>query len=309
MTMQAKYPRYGYKRHGPGGPVLLGAALLLLLASPLALAGPNCDKFPDHPSCAGFTAVEIEARYVYDDGLGLNYEMEEASPWLGPYPNPVEEHHPWYWDGMPDWDDFDENKLVEIPRHCAIGGTGEFPPYICNDPDYRGGRIYIDMSVASNWLSLGKKKDIAEYCDLLNDWSDGTLPTFGGQPLTFGVTWSAFGYDNDTCEEGPGNCPIGTAILSLRPGLNQLTDLSNKTGGLFALPDVDQIKVFGRIGITQGPIVFPVGFPDTESNPFTLPQALPLEKLEIQFVAGSKRAACEAEVTLNTIWLVTEPLE
>jgi len=306
--MQAKYPRYGYKRHGPGGPVLSVAALLLMLAAPLALAGPNCDRFPDHPSCAGFTAVEIEAQYVYDDGEPY-IEMEQASPWKGPYypGGPEGEHHPWYWDGMPDWDDFEENTLSSenMPRPCAT--DGEYRPYICNNPYHRGGRIYIDMSVTSDWRFIGKKKDIAEYCDLLNDWSDGTLPTFGGQPLTFGVTWYAFLYDNDICERGPGNCPIRTAILSLRPGLNPLVGLFDKTGR--ALPDVDQIKVFGGIGITQAPIDFPVGFPDTQSNPFTLPQALPLEKLEIQFVAGSKRAACEADVTPNTIWLVTQPLE
>jgi hypothetical protein len=72
------------------------------------------------------------------------------------------------------------------------------------------------------------------------------------------------------------------------------------------LPDVDQIKVFGGVGIEQAPIDFLVGFPDTESNPFTRPQALPLEKLEIEFVAGSKRAACETLVTPETIWLVTQ---
>ena len=161
--------------------------------------------------------------------------------------------------------------------------------------------------MTSNWRFTGKKKDISEYCDFLDEWSNNPdLPMFGGQPLTFGVTWSAVIFAGDTCEEGVGNCPIGAGIHSLRPGLNQLTDLYNKTDGWFDLPDVDQITVHAGIGFDHAPNDFPVGFPDTERNPFTLPQTLPLETIEIFFVAGSKRSSCEADVASNTMWLVTQ---
>ena len=109
--MQAKCLRYGYKYHGPGGPALLGAALLLMLAAPLVLAGkPDC---PDHPSCGyHYTLQDARAGFYYCDGDPLScVELEEASPWNGPY---GDADHEW----GPEYNDWTENTLTldEIPR-------------------------------------------------------------------------------------------------------------------------------------------------------------------------------------------------
>lgn len=67
-----------HRRLQPVGPPLLGFGLLLLmLASPLALAKPDCETKPDHPSCSGTqdvpanaTFLDFETDAVRSDGLG-----------------------------------------------------------------------------------------------------------------------------------------------------------------------------------------------------------------------------------------------
>ena len=123
MKNAAQFLKY-YKQRGPMSLPFCGIALLLLmLVSPLALAGPDCDKKPDNPSCISgvFTPVDITAVYVYNDGA-VDYFMEEASPYDGPYPqtnppfDPPLDHHP-FGEGGAGWDDWVENTLSEVPPH------------------------------------------------------------------------------------------------------------------------------------------------------------------------------------------------
>jgi hypothetical protein len=288
MTMQANYLRYGYKRHGPGGPVLLIAALLLMLAAPLALAGPDCDKRPDHPSCAEYTPVHIKAQYLYFDGVDF-LAMEEAEPWAGP-------NHPWTTPAMWFWDDYEENTLTRanIPRPCVPGDV----TYGCSEPEYRGGRISIDMSLALGWAeNTGKKQRYPEFCYLLNDWSK----YFEAQRLTFGITGYGFVYEDHICSRGDG-CDIRVATFSRHAGLNPfnsqgLLGVDEVIADYGNLPDVGTIDVFGLIDNTPlGDLVFPGTPNEKEGNPFTLDQLLSVDRLEIRFFSGRMLASCETEL-------------
>lgn len=81
--MQAKYPFCGYKRHGPGGPALLGAALLLILAAPLVLAKPDCITNPDHPNCSGTQDVPANATFLdYESDVVQSDGVDALAPYV-----------------------------------------------------------------------------------------------------------------------------------------------------------------------------------------------------------------------------------
>lgn len=245
--MRSRYLRVGHKRHGPGGPASLGAALLLMLAAPLALAGkPDCNEHPDHPSCAyQYSLRDVWAGYYCDPDLSSCVELEEASPWDGPY---GDAHHEW----GPEYDDWTENTLSDVPRPCATPGD----VYLCNDESAFGGRVSIYVADYTWDHIQGKKKmrPIPEYCDLLTHWLDWDRG--GNEPLRYGPHFYAFHENGEGCSTD--GCTIQIHHNALPP-LNPFYDLTGlpEIMAVDELPDPWMLEVWAETDDVSGAINFP----------------------------------------------------
>jgi hypothetical protein len=313
--MQTKYPFYGYKRHGPGGPALFGAALLMMLSAPLALAGkPTCDEPPYHPSCGFYyTLQDARVGYANCDTDVVSCTLEEISPWEGPYQTPERPYdHLW----GPEYNDWTDNTLSAIPRPCT---TPHETIYLCNDENAFGGRVSIDVGAyVWEWIPGKKKmKPIPEYCDLLNAW---LLWDKGGtDPMRFGPHYYNFGAEDGCSLEG---CTLGALQFTQAPrnpfynltGLGYL-GIEDADGNLITeLPDPYLLEVWadadcGGAGEPDCVINFPVD--DKELNIFTEPQALPIQRFRFIFRHGGTTQMTECATTPGTVqnvWFITEPV-
>ena len=315
--MQAKYPFFGYKRHGPGGPALLIAALLLMLGAPLAIAGPDCDRKPDHPSCSGLDTIDNTAGFYYNFNPGVVCDpavspdcvlMEDASPYLGPYTGG--NHHefaPPY-----EWDTYEENTLDpdELPRPCdgdaTVLGSGDFRGALkCDDLAAYGGRVTHVQPVSSmiwfwaedDYLGDGlygppkKKFHDPEICGLLNDWHWPDALQYGAAwyVAAWGMKWGCT----------PNGCNAGCTAdgCSIKIVNNAAVHPFTASEGF---PETGvQVRAFVDFAEHQ------LDFAHGNANPFFGPQNLQVERLQISF---GKYAVCETTDLENT-WFVTRPIE
>jgi len=296
--------------------------------------GKGTTLFKVQQAGAEFTPVDIEVGYLYDDGTNPSYEMEEASPYKGPYPNDSEQNHP-FGEGWNIWDD-NTITAAEMPRPCridnnVINSTSE-GRYDCFEDasnggvdDPNGGRVTIDLVGAGmQWVDVtpGRKKKNPGFCMLLKDWANftpvGAAVPQAGDPLSFGVTRYQV-YFVDGCVEG--DCPmsIGTVSYSgyqastgllqqLHPFIN-LTNLNLDNGRITELADVGRLVVRGMINPNGSDIEFD-SLAENEVNVFTEPQELPIEQFRISFEAeknGALLATCETTGAVNNIFFVTDP--
>lgn len=325
-----------FERPGTAGLQLCAIGVMLVLAAPLVLAAkPVCPG--DHPSCDDdggggvFSRINITAGFVWDSNSSPrvldpdSYDMEEASPWDGPYPQtvppftpPLLEHHPF----GPGWDNWVENRLELLPRWCGLLNT--FKPtgsgaYTCSYEDTKGGRISIDLEAAGmSWTDVtrGKKKDPG-YCALLNDWGQIGLPEPPLLRFGTGGYWINF---TEGCTSD--FCPIEIGLRSFTGVTNDqgyiqlhpfydLVDLDLVNSGGDPVTELEDVGPLTLWGIIDDPTVVNfAGLSETETNVFTLPQTLPVEQFRFEFhrTSGPSKpmASCLATGVQN-IWLLTDP--
>jgi hypothetical protein len=268
--------------------LLIAASLLLALGDVLAKGKPPPSPDPD----GVYTRVWITASYYNCDGSVCD-DMEDASPWGGPYEG--SEHHP-FGEG---WDNWVDNLLEATPRLCLAGLWTMHPPtggrYDCTEDIFKGGRLSIDMSsLQGAWedITTGKFHEPG-FCQLLNIWDDWKP----GEPLKFGVNYHDIGFMQG-CTAG--SCPIEINMSSYsqdldRPNSKQLhpfRELSGLPGGIEDLPNVYKLAFKGLPAVGSD---FPVNLPDAgELNFFTKSQDLPIKRFWIKFenASGKVMGSC-----------------
>lgn len=259
-----------------------------------------------------YTRVSIAAGYYRCDGDGLEcVEMEEASPWNGPYSSTY--HHP-FGEG---WDNWVDNVLAATPRECVAGLWTIHPPtggrYDCTEVTTevasKGGRLSIDMSsLQETWVDIttGNYHEPG-FCQLLNIWDDWKP----GEPLQFGVNYHDIGFMQGCTADG---CPIEINASSYsndpqKPNSKQLhpfRDLSVLPGDIADLPNVYKLSFKG---LPEDGTEIPVDLPDAgELNFFTKTQVLPIKQFWIRFenARGKVMGSCITS-EVDNVYFVTHP--
>lgn len=266
-----------------------------------------------NPNTAVFTPVDITAE-IYE------VEFDDPVEYAYPYPYAGDEH-PWtgtglrqgvFGEGAYNFDSWDDNELVEVPRECQVTDSGNPPTggrYDCFGPDddvlNHGGLISIPLAdmtwVNATYSNKGEPVDDKGFCGLLDSMS--------GDFLEFGATRYSIWF-HDGCPNEYNECPIEVRTLSYSGAggrnsggnvqLHPFHDLPNR------MPDIGRMPLTGIVYGTPD-----MGDPDEdELNVFTLPQDLLIGKFRISFYAvknGALVATCEAE-THGQIRIRTIPL-
>jgi len=252
-----------------------------------------------NPNTAVFTSVDISAE-IYEGGS--MEAVEYAYPYVG-------DGHPWtgkgqrqtlFGEGDYNFDSWDDNELVEVPRRCQVTDSGNPPTggrYDCFGPDddvlNHGGLISIPLSGMTwdnaTYSNNGNMLDDQGFCGVLNEMSGNGSAT--ADFLEFGATRYSVWFHNG-CPNEYGDCPIEVRTLSYSAA-------SGRKGGanvlrLHPFPDIGRMPL---TGIIYGMPNF-ADLDKDELNVFTQPQDLRIGKFRISFYAvknGALVATCETE--------------
>ena len=266
-----------------------------------------------NPNTAVFTPVEISAE-IYE--FGSSEAVEYASPYVG-------DGHPWtgigerqghFTDaGTYNFDAWDNNELLNVPRRCQVTYAGNPPTggrYDCFGPDddvlNHGGLISIPLAGMTwdnaTYSSNGELIDDQGFCGLLNEMQ--------GDFLEFGATRYSIWF-HDGCPNEYGKCPIEVRTLSYSGAGGRNSGGNVQLHPFHDLPD--RMPGIGRMpltGIVNGGPNF-ANLDGDELNVFTRPQDLLIGELSISFYAvknGALVATCEADTGENRIRIRTIPL-
>ena len=237
---------------------ILAWALLSLATCPLAFAGPNCDKNPDHPACSdggggGGSGGDITITWDVD-----NYAQ---------YSGVIDEYEV-------DWGGITEPG--QVPRKCiselnSVSGTGT---YECAPL----GLVQINVSGQGKWTQIARNGEQG-YCELLN-----------GAELEFRqFSPTRYWYGNHQgCDFTAETCEVFASMWAYR---GPETLLAHDYFDLDGLDDIGLIRIGGTGTV---PAVIRDGV--WEANPFSEDRVMDIEVLTLRFhPAGKSKAIAECE--------------